>query len=226
MTIGEVISTFKGLLKEHDSQTGVFGDEYLWKLFCIARARVLANRLRKFNNVNRQNYKTFCMEFEKKRAWECTCITLKNCEVLKSKYEIPRVICGRNKCELEIFTLGNDHFTLIKDRDYPHTQNNDILKNKLFYSIVNNHLILWNTPEDYPVAQITGLWENVEEWDNIQYCSEDDASQANCYDIFTMDSGIDMDLIEAAVPMALEWLKLPLSIIEDLTPDSNPEIKA
>jgi len=227
MTVKEIISYMRGMIKEHDSSLGSFTDKYLWETFSIAKADVMANfRLRRFNYKNPQNYKGFCMELEKGLSHECNCITY-GCEVLVTKYELPKFFSGRNTPSLKLYTLGNKQIDIVTENEVQDVLSyNKIYKDKIVASIINNKIVVWNTL-DLKVIRVVGLWEDITKIGPIQYCSDTDSSQPNCIDVYNTDIGVDKDLVFTIVrERVLPLLDPTLKLQEDLTNDSNPEIKS
>ena len=226
MTVHEIISYTRGLLKEHDNSKGPFTDKFLWETFNIAKADVLSNfRLRRFNYKNPQNYIGFCMELEKGLSHECGCIT-QGCEVLVTKYELPRFFSGRNIPSLKVFTLGNTQIDIVSENEIQDVLSYDkIYKDKIVTSVVNNKLVVWNTLE-LKVIRVLALWEDVTEISAVQYCNDNDSTQPNCLDVYHIDIGVDKDLVHNIITQRLlPLLNVPMQLQEDLNNDSNPEIK-
>ena len=224
MTVNEIISYIRSTIKEHDDSAGVFTDKFLWETFLIVKANVFSNlRLRRFNYKNPQNEIGFCMELEEGLSHECNCITY-GCKVLVTKYKIPKFFSGRNTPSLKIYTIGNKEIDLIEENEKEEVyQYNDMYKNKVMASIINNKIVIWNTL-DLKIIRLKAYWEDITEIDGIQFCS-DSSYNVDCIDVYSIDIGIDKDILSTIVDEIIKKLSIPLKLIEDQTNDSNPEIK-
>lgn len=224
MTVNDIISYIRGMIKDHDDSYGVFTDKFLWETFLIAKSDVYSNlRLRRFNYKNPQNEVGFCMELERGLSHECGCITY-GCEVLVTKYNIPKYFSGRNMPSLKIYTIGNKEIDLVEENEKEEVYKyNDIYKNKILASIINNKIVIWNTL-DLKIIRIKAYWEDITEIDEIQFCSNSD-SDPNCIDVYSMDIGVDKDLLKTITQEIIKLLSSPIRLIEDQTNDSNSEIK-
>lgn len=224
MTVNEIVSYIRGLLKEHDDSYGVYVDKFLWETFLIAKAEVYSNlRLRRFNFKNPQNEVGFCIELEQGLSHECGCVTY-GCKVLTTKYELPRYFSGRNTGSLKIYTLGNKEIEIVEENEFEEVYKyNDMYKNKILASIINNKIVIWNTL-DLKLIRVKAYWEDITQIDDIQFCS-DSSSDPNCIDVYSLDIGVDKDLLKSIVDVMIDILSKPLRMIEDQTNDSNPEIK-
>lgn len=218
MILNRHISRLRFLLEKYDSDT-YYGDQKLAELFLSTRAKVIGQRLRKFNTPNSQDFNTFCIELEEALSHECGCVT-HGCTVLKSKHTLPEYIKGRDATTLTTLTLGNSKINYTKEEDYELSQYNDIIKDKPLYSIVNNRLIIWNNVK-YPAVQLRAIWRNILDWTDIQYCADDD-----CPNPYEIDIIVDVDLENDIYKMILKDLGFTIANIAlpDVTNDNQDDI--
>lgn len=212
MTVSKIISKLRSSLEAYTEDTSVFQDQYLYELFLEGRATELSRRLDNHNQINPQNYQTFCIGLESALSHECGCLTV-GCNVLKSKHKLPRVIIGKTHTSLKVHGLGfNITIDPIQEKDLDFLKHNDIKKNKAFYTIINDYLIIWNN-DSLEALQVTALWEDIVEWEDIQYCTETNP----CKDVFELDLGLDRSLERVAKKHVYEELNIPLKLQEDVT---------
>jgi hypothetical protein len=218
MTINEVISQIKGLLDAYSDDSD-FKAPYLWGLFCLCRAEILGQSLEKQKFVGGQHYKTVCIELEESKFYECNCLDL-DCTVFKSKNKLPNTIKGRNKDTLKVFPLlSRKPIPYIKDTELDVYLQDDIYTNKPMYSIVNNHLVLFN--KNYPKVHISGIWEDNLKLNDIQYCSNTD----DCIDFFKEDIGMDKKEVSNAIKKLFrEYFNIDIQLPPDVTNDINETI--
>jgi len=220
MTVNTIINLIRSTAKERDASLGIYTDKYLWELFLLAKATVLKNKLASFNVVNSQNYHTFCIELVEAYSHECGC-SIPGCKVLKSKYPLPRFICGRNTCSLTVMSLDySETIDLVVEEYLLEALLDDMKKGNKLHSVVNNNLVIWNSPPLQGV-QLRALWEDVTNWDDIQLCEK----TTDCIDVYSLDLGLDRNLIDMAIDLLFKRLSLPKGIPDDLTNDSSDTIR-
>lgn len=218
MTYSEVLSTIRQSIKEvaDDSK---YSDSYLYSLWKLGRSKFLSQRTKSKNFVSNNNWITVCLELEKGKSHDCSCIA-NGCDVLKTKHEIASSINSRVSQNIEILTLDG---TLIPHR-YAYEVKSDMLdpikKNRLAYTIVNNKIIIWNSLE-LKAIQIRQLADDPLHYQEIQYCTESNP----CVDIYELQTGLSDDVQELVIRNTLDLLQLPLTRQDDTSTDSNPEIR-
>lgn len=227
MTVKQIVSYLRGLLKEHDSSKGPFTDKFLWETFNTSAKDVFSNlRLRRFNVINPANYVTVCMELIPGISHECGCIE-RGCPVLVTKHELPRFTTSRNTISLKASTLGHSPISIFSEEAAQIALKYDkTFKRKPLASLINNKLVIWNT-KDLEVIRVKAIWEDVTDLDNIQYCDNDSPNQPDCLDVYNIDIGVDKDLVHSIIMgKVLPLLNVPKQLQEDLNNDSNPEIRS
>lgn len=220
MTVNTIINLIRSTAKERDAAIGIYSDKYLWELFLLSKATVLKNKKNANHLISKQNYHTFCLELEEAYSHECGC-PVAGCKVLKSKYPIPRFICGARDCSLKLSMLDWDNIDEVDPMYYEAAMLDKIKKTKRLYSIVNNHVIIWNS-NPIKGVQATALWEDVTEWEDITLCID---STGDCPEVYNLDLGLDRDLIDNAVSLVFSKLSLPKGLVEDLTNDASDTIR-
>lgn len=222
MTVNEIVSFIRGQLKQTDRSKGIYTDKYLWEAFTIARAEVLSNfRLRRFNYKNPQNYTTICLELEEAKSHVCGCIK-RGCDVLVTKYKLPKFFSGRNMGTIRFLDLNNRTIDLVDESEVDDVYAyNDIYTDQIMASIVNEKVVIWNTL-DLKGLQARALWEDVTTLDSIQWC-QDTGGETACIDVYNTDIGVDKDLVLECLRRIREIVDLPLRLHEDTTNNSNSE---
>lgn len=217
MTIGQHIAALRGLIKQHKETETPFTDEWLYSLFNSAALRLVRQKYDRNFKVSEWNTKLFCIALEASTIHNCDC--LPSCTVLKSKYPIPRPVTSRSRDLMQVHTL--DH------RDIAHTtpstaytaQYDEVRKNKLSYSIIDDYIVLWNADTTNVVPKailVSGYFEDISDWTGIEACDENgNGTGSACYDIFTEDYPLDNDLVDPAYRLVLELLNIPLTIPDD-----------
>jgi hypothetical protein len=213
MTVNSIISELRVLLKEF-SRSSSYSDEALWELFVSKRAVLLQQKLMKFQYVGDSSYMTFCLDLALANANSCSEY---DCSVKKSIYKVPNVITGRNVTSLKVMTLDNRLISETSVQDVMLNQLNDIKRDKISYSMVNNFIYIWNNLTIKHV-KVKALWENPVDWAEIQ-------SPTSCIDVYGVDIGMERSLKDVAIQMVYDEIVKSNTIREDDFNDSSTEIR-
>lgn len=216
MTIEKHIDALLGLINRHGEGEAPFSREFVYHHFTVSAATLMRRKYDRSKSISDFNMAYYCVGMEMGTVHDCNCVDV-GCDVMRSKVAIPRPVMGKDRPFIRVMTL--DH------RDIPHVHasvanavNLDrTRKGKLHYSIVNNHIILWNSKPGIPKAiLVSGLFEDPSEWAGIELCDEQgDGTGESCYNIAIDDYPVDQDLVDGAYALVLNRLRIPLSIPED-----------
>lgn len=223
-TIGQHISNIRGLMKLYSRNQEGYTDEGLYSLFSISRAEILANQLKKFMALSEQNWTSFCMALEISKSHNCDCVPDHlECKVLKSKYNIPAVLVGRNNSKIKIRTIGGKTINLVTEDEWFRKKLQDTTN--YYGSIVNNRLIIWNAPLSLKVILISAMLYDPMDASTIPNCDPNGTPVGVCFDPLTMMYPLQEEYTRAAYEMTLNLLGKSIQIPQDQTNDSNEFIK-
>lgn len=221
MTIKQHVSNLRDLIRQYGRNPDPFTDAFLYQILSICRAGLIKQKLDKFVNIDSSNYYTFCMSLEISKSHNCDCVpTNLNCQVLKSKYPIPKAFSSRNKNRLWVKTLGGKVINLIDERTW--LRRKDLDTNEYYGSIINNYLVLWNVPLTLKVVEITGLWADPLDLVSIPDCSGD-VETGTCFDIQLQEYPLKIEYTKDVYAECLRFLQMQAP--QDITNDSNEVIK-
>lgn len=228
MTINEHISAIRGLIHAFSDETK-YGDQFLYSLLTNARAELLRRRVEQWKPLNPANYQTFCMPLEQASPNECgTCVPNSGCTVLRSTYEMPNAIMGRNRIQVEVTYLNGDKIDYVPGlssfRNRIYTR---ISKSRPAWTIQNNKLYIYTTEEKQNLLRFVTvklLASDPTDLAEIKACGDTDTNDQYCYDILSDDFPMDGNLAQAAREMVLTQLQLSLQIPQDETNDSRSEV--
>lgn len=211
MTINKIVSSIRTLIKKQidDSE---YSDEFLYNLFNDARVALLSSKKYELSN---QDYKTFCIELEKTKSHLCGSTKI-GCEVYTSIYKLPSFI---NSSKLKITDVGGNLINEILEQDVDIVRFNKILSKKLHYTLINNKPVIWcshNRPQTKIIVK--AIWQDILDWQSI--CCDKD-----CVNVLETEIVSDRKLLIDCYKIVLDLLKLPLSLVEDVTSDTNNNIK-
>jgi len=223
-TIGQHISTIRGLIKAYGRNPEGYTDEGLYSLFSVSRNKVLQNQIKKFMAVSEDNWIQLCMKLEISKSHNCDCVPDKlECKVLKSVYKIPTSLVGRNNSKLKIRLISGKAINIVKEDEWFRKSKRST--NEYYGSIVNNHLIIWNVPLTLKIVLVSGIWTNPLDLINIPNCLEDGTVTNMCYNPIDSMYPLQDEYAEDAYKMTLGLLNIPLQLPQDQTNDSNEFIK-
>lgn len=217
-TIAQEISVLRNTIKEVDDDSK-YRDSYLYSMWSIARSDILYKSLGNKIFITPWAYHRFCIELEKVKSHNCDCVAV-GCDVLRSRYPVPKPVSGRWNDAIEIQDLDGDTIGLTDEQGVKSDLLDPVKRKKYRATLYNGYLYIWNTL-DLKAIQINGIWEDVSKWDGIQLCTDN----IPCFDIYDLDAGISANLRGAVLQRTLELLQLPLSRKDDDRSDRNPEIR-
>lgn len=218
-TISETISRLRTLIKQHTDDSP-YTDEFLYSVLNSGKARLLRQRATSFNKL--PNPQCFCIELEVATSHDCDCVDI-GCTVLKTKYPIPDTIFGRNTELLFLKTLGEIEIPIVDYRELSYMNLDPIKKDMRVATEYNGHYLIWNE-DNLKAIIVCANWADIADWADKVLCPDDPDSEG-CFDVDTVDFNLPNDLEITLYEFALRELNIPLSIREDMTNDSNENLK-
>lgn len=221
MTMREAVSTLQIKLNANNVST-IYTPGYLWTIFHGALSSVRRDELKSYRFINPVYYHTFCIEMVPGTTHDCSCIE-HGCPALVSKYPIPNFLSNTLKNSLTVKTLGGKSLTESQAEEFLDCfMLDEGYKNEPLYFIENQKLIFPNQTNP-KVLKVKAIWENIADWENIQYCS-DPQTTPNC-NIDTVDIGMTSELLERVLRKAVRMILMTANIKEDNLPDNNEQIR-
>jgi hypothetical protein len=224
MTIGQHVAALRGLIRQFSESEVPFSDEFLYHLFRAAANSLTRQKLDKNNKMASWVTDFYCIPTEVGKVHGCGCIKA-GCDVVKSKDPIPKPMRGRYRDYIKVSTIDGESVGYVDALSWKSIQYDLMRKDKLHYSFVNKHIILWNADikNMRPKAiVVSGYWEDPSEWSSITSCDGNGTStNQSCFNVYESDYPIDSDLVDSAYSMVLDKLRVPLSIPEDKRNQTN-----
>lgn len=216
MTIAQHVAAIRGLINQFADNETPYTDEFLYHLFRSNANLLVLRKRERSNTLPVWDMRYFCVGTEKTTVHDCGCIDA-GCNVLKTIYEIPKPIQGKYRPYLKVLTIDQQEIPYIDPNAVSAYQYDPIRKNKIHYSFLNGHIVLWGTDLRRPKAiMIGGYFEDISEWAGKQVCdSSGNATSASCYNIYDDEYPLDIDLVDPAYQLVLERLRLALQIPDD-----------
>jgi len=209
MLIKEIIQRILSLYsKGVQSQSSRLSDRHVYNKMVTVRSKLVAQEAKKKQKINQWSYQTLsCVELIKAQPNECPCIAPPGCEILRSKYPIPKPITDLNKHLIQSVTSldGDVIFSEITWIEKKYKAFNKYTADKPDYFIRNNYLYI-TSRNGLKVITITGLFDNpIEVYNFPSYC-EDCIDCQECVSPLDMEFPIDNDMIDTLVDMCKEEL--------------------
>lgn len=224
MTINQYISDLRQLIKENGRDDNVYTDPFLYSLLNGARSTLLEQNSNKLNHISEWDWQQFPIKLIPDKSHLVGCI-IPGCDILRSQYKIPRALLTNMKSMFDISTFDYTLINFGSEQDFQNTKYDDIKKKTTSASIINDYLIIWNNLK-LKMVLLNGIWEDVLEWQNIPQCdNEGNFTTENCFDIRTSELKISRTLQLAIYQMVMEKLGISFKLNEDITNDSNSEIR-
>lgn len=204
------------MIKKYGETESPYSDEFLYHLFNTAALRLVQQKFNKSYKASDWNTQVFCIATMADTIHNCEC--LPSCNVLKSKYKIPKPLTSRSRDLIKVHTLDHRDIGYLNPSSAYTYQYDEIRANALAYSIIDEYIVLWNADPDNVVPRailVSGYFEDISQWSGIEACDENGVTTGACFDIFTNNYPIDNDLIDPAYRMTLEMLRMPVTLLDD-----------
>ena len=201
-------------------------DEQVYFILKYARAKLIKDKFDKYHYINIANYQTIdCLKLELVPEINCPCFT-NDCKVLRSKCELPRVITGRNGLLIQgIYDLSGNVISETSKSKLQYYKYSKTKQNRVSYYILNNHLYIQNA-DRLKAVSITALFEDpLALSSGLGECNSC-GDNGSCYDPYTMDFPLDLDLTTYLNKMTYEELYgIMMKIPQDNNNNAKDDIK-
>lgn len=225
MKVNELIQRVQSIYsKGAASDNSRLSNRHIYSKLVSSRSRLLEQKLNKRQKISQWNYMDLsCVELMPAMKHECACIPQIGCELLVSRYKIPKPITSTISHTIQYVT-SNDGIIKYDETTWTAIRNKKgnkyTSKNPEFF-IKDGYLYITHKT-GAKILTISLLAHNPEEvWDFPSYC--DDCKECSiCYDIEEKEFPIDEDDVDTLVDMAYKELIGPfMQAREDLSNDAK-----
>lgn len=227
MILSELIQRIQSLYSHGvQSDDSRLSPRHIYNKLLTARNKLVYDKLEYKKKINDWNYQTIsCVEMIKVPNHECSCLVPTGCEVIRSKYKLPKPMDISGVPLIKYVsnidrTFYYKYSTPNKNR---YSKGNKFTSDQSKWFIENQYLYI--TQRFGPlVLTVSGLFEDPLEVENFpQYCpKEKNDSDTECKSNLDMDFPIDTDLVEPMIQLAVdELIKIFGATTEDLTNDTK-----
>lgn len=230
MKVGDIIQRIQSLYsKGSQSDDTRLTPRHIYNKMLTVRSKLISEEAKKKQKVNQWNYQTIpCIELIKAPIHECPCLPPIGCEILRSKYKLPKPLTNYDKHLIQSVTSldGNIIFSEIDFVEKKYKSANKYTAKKPDYYIRNGYLyITVNTK--LSIVTLTGLFEDpIEVTDFPSYCKDADCKDCNdCESPMDKDFPLDNDMVDTLVELSVnELIVLFNQNIEDISNDTKDNI--
>lgn len=225
MLIGEIIQRVQSLYsKGVESDDSRLTARHIYNKLLTVRTRLLHQESNKKRILSQWNYQTLpCVELIEVPAHNCPCIPPIGCDILRSKYKLPKPI---NTIFGDLIQSVTSIDRSIKiDRVSINAINaqkgNKYTSRKIQYFIQDGFLYI-STPTKIKWVSVVGLFEDPLEAEEFKNYCDEDCTDCGCRDYLNEDFPIDSNLIDVLIELSLNELIVMFNQnIEDLSNDSK-----
>lgn len=217
MTINECLSTLRESIKEVTDDSN-YTDSFLYSVWNDKRNVLLSRRAQKKEPISDWIYSTFCVDLEKVHYHDCACVPY-GCDVLRTKYQIPNSIRGRNSDLINVLTLSMNEIPKNDDLTLRYDVLDEMKAKRLSYTVHDRYIYIHGSLTLKKI-QIKTVPETHAEWIGIYSCIDDLECPESLYD---MNANIDRGLNDAAIDMVIQKLFPLKQQPDDTKQDRVPE---
>lgn len=215
MKIGEIVQRVQSLYSK-----GVHSDDsrlsarHIYNKLLTVRARLISQEAKKKQKIPQWNYQTIsCIELIKVPAHECPCIPPVGCDMLRSKYKLPKPLTGLSGNLIQTVTtidrskkLNEVTLNAVKAQS-----GNKYTSKAINYFLENGYLYI-TTPTKLNFIRLIGLFEDpiiAKQFET--YCEEQCTDCSDCIDYQQEEFPIDNDMIDALIELTIQELVILFS---------------
>lgn len=226
MIVQEVIDSVQELYsKGVPSKDTRLSNRHIYSTLLTARTLVLEQQLNKRQVVNDECYQDLpCIELEKALLHECPCVPNDKLFVLRSKYELPKIISNLNSLVIQYISSldGTTRYDLTTFENVKYMSGNKFTANKPKCYIKNNRIYIIHT------TLLKAISANILAEDPIEaalfpsICN--DCEECKCKDYSQMSFHIDRKTFSSVEKIAAEKLvKVFMQLKEDVISNANDD---
>ena len=225
MIIQEIIARITNLYEKGvPSRQSRLSPRHIYNKMLTVRSKLISQEAKKKQKINQWSYQTIpCIELIKAQVHECPCLPPIDCEILRSKYPIPKPMTDLNNHLIQSVTTldGSVIFSEISWNEKKYKSSNKYTANKPDYYIRNNYLYITHK-SGLKVIAITGLFDDPVSVEKFPSFCQDCVDCQDCTSPLDKEFPIDNDMIDTLIDMCKQELIEQFSqMIEDTTNNSS-----
>lgn len=202
-------------------------DRHIYNKMVTVRSKLVSQEAKKKQKINQWSYQTLnCVEMVPAPIHECPCLPPLGCDILKSKFPIPKPLTDLNVHLIQSVTSldGTIIFSEIGWNEKKYKKDSKYTSKKPDYFIRNGHLYI-TVLKGLKVITMTGLFDDPIEVYNFPSFCEDCVDCQDCISPLDMEFPIDNDMVDTLVDMCkIELLEQFSQMTEDLTNNTSDNL--
>jgi hypothetical protein len=225
MLTREIIQRIQSLYsKGVQSDDSRLTPRHIYNKILTVRSKLISQEAKKRQKINQWSYQTIpCIELIKAEVHECPCLPPLGCEILRSKYPIPKPMTDLNTHLIQSVTTldGSVIFSEITWNEKKYKASNKYTANKPDYYIRNNYLYITHR-SGLKVITLTGLFDDPITAEDFPSFCEDCTDCEDCTSPLDKEFPIDNDMIDTLIDICKQELIEQFSqMIEDSSNNSS-----
>ena len=216
MKIGEIIQRIQSLYSK-----GVHSDDsrlmqrHIYNKLLTTRAKLISEQAKKKQRVSQWNYQVIsCIELIKVPAHECPCLPPIGCDILRSKYKLPKPLSGLSNSLIQTVTTidRSQKLNEISMNAVKSIAGNKFTPKSINYFIEEGYLYV-TTPTKIEFVRVVGLFEDpIAAKQYETFCKENCLDcQEDCIDYQEEEFPIDNDMIDTLIEFTVQELVILFS---------------
>lgn len=228
MKIGELIQRVQSLYsKGVASDDSRLSSRHIYNKLLTTRAKLISEQAKKKQRVSQWNYQTIsCIELIKVPAHECPCLPPIGCDMLRSKYKLPKPLTGLSGSLIQTVTTIDRSYKLdeVTMNAVKSLRGNKYAAKSLRYFIEEGYIYV-TTPSKINFIRLTGLFEDpILASQHEIFCNENCEDCKKCIDYQEEDFPIDNNMIDTLIEFTVQELIILFGqTSQDLTNDGNDD---
>lgn len=226
MKIGEIVQRIQSLYsKGVESDDARLMQRHIYNKLLTTRARLISEQAKKKQRISQWNYQVIpCIELVKVPAQECPCLPPIGCDMMRSKYKLPKPLSGLSGSLIQTVTTldRGQKLNEVSMNAVRSLAGNKYSSKNINYFIEQGYLYI-TTPSKIQFVRLVGLFEDpiaAKTFEN--YCKENCTDCVDCIDYQEEEFPIDNDTIDVLIELTVqELIVLFGQSQQDNTNDSN-----
>lgn len=226
MKIGEIVQRIQSLYsKGVESDDARLMQRHIYNKLLTTRARLISEQAKKKQRISQWNYQVIpCIELVKVSAQECPCLPPIGCDMMRSKYKLPKPLSGLSGSLIQTVTTldRGQKLNEVSMNAVRSLAGNKYSSKSINYFIEQGYLYI-TTPSKIQFVRLVGLFEDpiaAKTFEN--YCKENCTDCVDCIDYQEEEFPIDNDTIDVLIELTVqELIVLFGQSQQDNTNDSN-----
>jgi len=228
MKVEEIIQRVQALYsKGVASDDSRLSSRLIYNKLLTTRARLISQEAKKKQRISQWNYQTIsCIELIKVPAHDCPCLPPVGCEILRSKFKLPKPLSGLSGNLIQSVTTIDREKKIneINLNAAKSLSGNKYAKSTLSFFIEEGYLYVLSPTNKLQFIRLIGLFEDpieVKQFEN--YCT-DCIECKECIDYESEEFPIDNDMVDPMIELSIQELVILFGQSQqDLTNNSNDD---